>query len=322
MRPICTSQLDAELSLYQRRLHLYIGVHHNARRKAVSKDVPVPRRSLLFCPGLRPDRFRKAVVSGADAVCIDLEDAVAIAYKDEARSLTLPLFAEANPHGCERVLRINSLDTVHGLRDIEALSKLEHPPEAVMMTKVRSASEVQLLDELLQGPAEAIGLYVIIETNLGLERVFDIAGASKRVVCLLFGEVDLSADLRCHRTSTALLYARSRVAHAGAAFELDVMDVPHINLDDMQGLEAAAAHAAEVGFTGKSCIHPTQLPVVHKYFTPSDEDVARARRAVAAFEQSGDSGLALLDGLMLQKPVLRSSRRILALAQRGASTHH
>lgn len=288
----------------------------------MKEETVVPRRSLLFCPGLRPDRFRKAIVSGADAVCIDLEDAVAVAHKDEARSLTLPLFAEPNPQGCERVLRINSLDTVHGLRDIEALSRLASPPEAVMMTKVRSAAEVQLLDELLQGPATSIRFYVIIETNLGLERVFEIAGASDRIVCLLFGEVDLSADLRCHRTSTALLYARSRVAHAGAAFELDVIDVPHINLEDMRGLEVAAAHAAEVGFTGKACIHPTQLPVVHRYFTPSDEDVARAQRAVAAFEETGESGLALLDGLMLQKPVLRSSRRVLALAQRGAATHH
>lgn len=280
---------------------------------------PVPRRSLMFVPGLRPDRARKAFVAGCDAVCIDLEDAVAVAHKDEARTMTLPLFAEPNPMGCERVLRINSLDTLHGLRDIEALTRLSHVPDSIMMTKVRDAAEVQLLDELLQGTAASIRYYVIIETNLGLENVFKIAGASKRIACLLFGEVDLSADLRCRRTATALLYARSRVAHAAAAFELDVMDVPHINLEDMAGLEAAAAHAAEIGFTGKACIHPDQIPVVHKYFTPSAEEVARAERAVAAFEESGSSGLAMLDGLMLQKPVLRSSRRILALAKRATA---
>jgi citrate lyase beta subunit len=271
----------------------------------------------MFVPGLRPDRARKAFVAGCDAVCIDLEDAVAVVHKDEARALTLPLFAEPNPSGCERVLRLNSMDTIHGLRDIEALTRITHVPDAIMMTKVKEAAEVQLLDELLQGTASSIRFYVIIETNQGLENVFKIAGASSRVAALLFGEVDLSADLRCHRTSTALLYARSRVAHAGAAFELDVMDVPHINLEDMQGLEKAASHAAEVGFTGKACIHPTQIPIVHKYFTPSVEEVARAERALAAFKESGSSGLALLDGLMLQKPVLRSSQRILALAQRA-----
>jgi (S)-citramalyl-CoA lyase len=278
---------------------------------------PIPRRSLLFVPGLRPDRYRKAIVSGADAVCVDLEDAVAVQHKGEARELTLPLFAEAHPSGCERVVRINALDTVHGLRDIDALTRLSQVPDAVMVPKVRSAAEIRLLDELLQGPAASIRFYAIVETNDGLEDVFEIAGASPRMACLLFGEVDLSADLRCRRTSTALLYARSRVAHAGAAFELDVMDVPHIHLEDKQGLHVAAAHAAELGFTGKGCIHPTQVPVVHQYFTPSPEEVARAERAVAAFKETGASGLAVLDGLMLQKPVLRSSQRILALAQQG-----
>ncbi|ROZ76682.1 CoA ester lyase [Ramlibacter sp. WS9] len=280
---------------------------------------PVPRRSLLFVPGLRPDRYLKAIVSGADAVCVDLEDAVAIDRKDEARELTLPLFAGANPNGCERVVRINSLDTAHGLRDIEALIRLAHVPDAVMVPKVRSAAEIKLLDELLQGAAASIRFYAIVETNQGLENVFEIAGASRRMVCLLFGEVDLSADLRCRRTSTALLYARSRTAHAAAAFELDVMDVPHIHLEDKQGLHVAAAHAAELGFTGKGCIHPTQVPVVHEYFTPSAAEVARAEQAVAAFKESGATGLAMLDGLMLQKPVLRSSQRILALARQSAA---
>ncbi len=278
---------------------------------------PVPRRSMLFAPGLRPDRARKALVSGADVVCVDLEDAVAIIHKDEAREAALALFAEPNPSGCERVLRINSLDTIHGLRDVEALTRREHLPEAVMMTKVRSAAEIKLLDELLQGNASSLKFYVTLETNQGLEDVFDIAGASPRMACLLFGEVDLSADLRCKRTPQALLYARSRMAHAAAAFELDAMDVPHINLEDMDGLHKAAEHAAELGFTGKSCIHPAQIPVVHKYFTPSAEDVAHAEQAVEAFRESGSTGLAVLNGLMLQKPVLRSSQRILALARQN-----
>lgn len=278
---------------------------------------PIPRRSMLFVPGLRPDRARKALVSGADVVCVDLEDAVAVAHKDEARKLALTLFAEPNPSGCERVLRINSLGTVHGLRDVEALIHLAHGPEAVMMTKVRSAAEVRLLDELLQGSAAHNKFYVTLETHEGLEEVFNIAGASPRMACLLFGEVDLSADLRCKRTPQALLYARSRMAHAASAFELDAMDVPHVHLEDKDGLRLAAEHAAELGFTGKACIHPTQIPVVHQYFTPSAEEVARAERAVEAFRQSGSSGIAMLDGLMLQKPVLRSSLRILALAQQS-----
>jgi len=277
---------------------------------------PIARRSMLFVPGLRPDRARKAFTSGADVVCIDLEDAVAVGHKDEARALTLPLFEQPNPQGCERVVRINGLDTAHGLRDVEALLHLAHMPDAVMMTKVRSAAEVKLLNELLQGTAASIKFYVTLETNQGLEHVFDIA-ACPRMACLLFGEVDLSADLRCKRTSKALLYARSRMAHAAAAFELDAMDVPHIHLEDTAGLRATAEHAAELGFTGKACIHPKQLPIVHEYFTPSAEEVARAQATVAAFAESGTTGLAVLDGLMLQKPVLRASQRILALARQS-----
>ncbi|MBN9581508.1 MAG: CoA ester lyase [Afipia sp.] len=277
----------------------------------------VPRRSLMFVPGLRPDRYRKALVSGADCVCVDLEDAVAVDLKDEARANTMPLFAEARTSDCERIVRINSLDTVHGLRDVEALAKLKALPDAIMLTKVRSGAELKLLDELLQGPAEAVKYHVVVETTDGLEDIFDIVQASKRLVCLLFGEVDMSADLRCRRTPTALLYARSRTVHAAASVGIDVMDVPHINLADMAGLDAAAAHAAEIGFTGKACIHPTQLDIVHRYFTPSAEEVARAREAVAAFAES-TTGLAVLNGLMLQKPVLRSSKRILALADRGS----
>lgn len=279
----------------------------------------VPRRSLLFVPGLRPDRIRKALTAGADAICVDLEDAVALDQKDEARKLTLPIFGEPRPKSCEAVLRINSMDTLHGLRDIEALNKLSALPDALMLPKVKDAAEIKLLDELLQGACEKLKYYIIVETNAGLENIYEIAGASSRTVCLLFGEVDMSADLRCRRTPTALLYARSRTVHAAAAHELDVMDVPHINLEDMAGLDAAAAHAAEIGFTGKGSIHPTQLPIIHRHFTPSDEEIKRAERAVAAFAESGSSGLAVLDGLMLQKPVLRASKRVLALAHRSSA---
>lgn len=277
-------------------------------------DSLTPRRSMLFAPGLRPDRVRKALTAGADIVCVDLEDAVALQHKDEARKLTLELLGDLPFSSSEVVIRINSLDTIDGLRDVEALARAEHLPHAVMMTKVRSAAEVRLLDELLQGRAERIEFYVTLETNQGLEEVFEIAGASDRMACFLFGEVDLSADLRCRRTEQALLYARSRVVHAAARFGLDVIDVPHIQFDDYEGLRAASAHAAELGFTGKACIHPTQLPIIHEHFTPTADEVARAERAVKAFEESGESGLAVLDGLMLQKPVLRASQRILALA--------
>lgn len=275
-----------------------------------------PRRSLLFVPALRPDRFHKALDSGADVVCIDMEDAVALDRKDEGRNATLPLFRERSHPQVEQMVRINALSTYHGLKDLQALIECASPPDAIMIPKIRSAEEVQLIDALLAtGPARNIRFCVIIETNQGLERAVDIARASARIDSMILGAVDMSADLRCMKAWEPLLYARSRLVHAAASAGIDLLDVPFLNLDDPDGLAAEAAGCSRLGFTGKASIHPSQIPVIHEAFTPSETQIAKARRVCAAFEES-TSGLVVVDNELIELPVVRSYYRMLAIAER------
>jgi len=278
-----------------------------------------PRRSLLFVPGLRPDRFAKALGSGADIVCVDIEDAVPLARKDEARALTFPLFGEVGPSHVETMVRINPLSTPEGLKDILALRDCTAPPKALMLAKPGSAAEIRLYDELLQGSCAGIRFHVIIESTDGLANVMDIANASTRIDSLLFGAVDMSADLRAEKTWEALLYARSRAVHAAARYGLDLLDVPWLNLDDQDGLKIEAEMSSALGFTGKASIHPKQIPVINDVFSPSPDLVTRARRILAEFEQD-TTGLVVVDGELIERPVVRSMLRVLAIADHLAQS--
>jgi (S)-citramalyl-CoA lyase len=196
-----------------------------------------------------------------------------------------------------------------------ALLSSERPPRGIMLPKVKSPEEIVLLDDLLTSEGSALRLQVIIETNEGLEACYEIARASPRIDALLFGAVDMSAELRVAPTWDALLYARSRLVHAAAAAGIDLIDVPFLDLNDMAGLTREATLAAALGMTGKGAIHPKQLPAITRAFTPDTEQIARARRIVEAFEQAG-TGLVVVDGKLIEKPVLRSMYRILAIAER------
>lgn len=280
-------------------------------------DRPIrPRRSLLFVPGLRPDRYAKALEVGADIVCVDMEDAVALDRKDEGRRLTLPLFAQDTHPQVERMVRINGLSTLHGLKDLQAILECLAPPPTIMLPKVKSAEEVQLVDTLLSTSLTThIRFCVIIETNQGLERAHEIARASDRIDSLILGAVDMSADLRCQKAWEPLLYTRSRLVHAAAGAGIDLLDVPYLNLDDSDGLRHEAMACARLGFTGKASIHPNQIPIIHGAFTPTEEQIAKAREVVAAFEQN-KTGLVVLDGELIELPVVRSMYRVLAIAER------
>lgn len=288
----------------------------------MTKNIEIrPRRSLLFVPGLRPDRYHKALDSGADIVCIDLEDAVAGPHKAQARELTMPLFEEdAHPH-VERMVRINGLSTPDGLKDLTAIIESGHPPPSIMIPKIRSAEEVQLIEALLSaGPARAVRFCVIVETNQALERAVDIARASDRIDSIILGAVDMSADLRCQKAWEPLLYTRSRLVHAAASAAIDLLDVPFLNLDDPAGLQEEASRCASLGFTGKASIHPNQIPIINTVFTPDTVTIERAQTICAAFANS-DSGLVVVDGELIELPVVRSMYRILAIAERvGAAT--
>lgn len=282
-----------------------------------STERPIrPRRSLLFVPGLRPDRYFKALDSGADIVCVDMEDAVALPRKHEGRALTLPLFKEKSHPQVEKMARINAISTPDGLKDLQALIECEAPPPAIMIPKIKSAEEVQLIETLLStGKAREIRFCVIIETNQGLERAVDIARSSPRIDSMILGAVDMSAELRCQKAWEPLLYTRSRLVHAAASAGIDLLDVPFLNLDDLDGLKAEAEGVQRLGFTGKASIHPNQIPIIHAAFTPDAKTIEKARKVCAAFEQN-TTGLVVVDNELIELPVVRAYYRVLAIAQR------
>jgi (S)-citramalyl-CoA lyase len=276
----------------------------------------VPRRSFIFAPGLRPEMYPKALASGADIVCVELEDGIAPKDKDTARRNAMALFAEPQADdGVERIVRINCLREAFGLADVQAVLATDTPPPALMLPKVRTADEVAWLDDLLTERGHATRLHIIIETNAGLEAVHDIARASSRIDALFFGGVDMAAELRCQNAWEPLLYARSRVVHAAASIGVDVIDVPFLDLDDPEGMEREARLARDLGFSGKGSIHPKQIGILNRVFTPAPERVAYAKRVIAAFEEA-DTGLVVVDGKLIEKPVLREMHRVLTISER------
>lgn len=278
--------------------------------------LPRPRRSFIFTPGLRPDMFLKALASGADIVCVELEDGIAPKDKAEARQKALALFEQPQADdGVERIVRINSMRERFGIEDVQAILATDTPPPALMMPKVRTSDEVVMLDQLLTEAGHTTRLHVIIETNEGLEAAFEIARCSDRIDAMFFGGVDMAAELRCQNTFDTMIYARSRVVHASAAAGLDVIDVPFLDLDDPDGMRVEAEKVRDLGFAGKGSVHPKQIAALNEVFTPTEAQITRARRIIAEFE-AADTGLVVIDGKLIEKPVLRDMYRIVAIADR------
>ncbi|MBT3771139.1 MAG: CoA ester lyase [Acidiferrobacteraceae bacterium] len=281
------------------------------------QEIVQSRRSFIFAPGLRPELYPKALACGADIVCVELEDGVAPHDKDEAREKTMALFAEPQADdGVERIVRINCVRSAVGLDDVQAILATDTPPPALMLPKVVSPDEIVWLDDLLTERGHDTRLHIIIEMNAGLEAVFDIARASSRIDALFFGGVDMSADLRCKNTWEPLLYARSRVVHAAASVGIDAIDVPYLDLDDLEGMKAQAQLAKELGFSGKGAVHPKQISALNEVFTPSPEEVAKAQKILAAFEEA-NTGLVVVDGKLIEKPVVREMQRIASVGKRA-----
>ena len=282
----------------------------------MTDSTPRPRRSFIFTPGIKPEMFPKALASGADMVCVELEDGIAPADKEEARKRTLKLFEEPQvSDGVERIVRINSIRERFGIEDVHAILKTSKPPPSLMMPKVRTPDEVKILDQLLSERGHSTHLHVIIETNEGLEAAYEIAHSSPRIEALFFGGIDMAAELRCKNSWNQLLYARSKVVHAAASAGLDVIDVPYLDLTDLEGLKVLALQAKELGFAGKGSIHPKQISSINEIFTPTAVEIDKARSVIETFEKA-KTGLVVIDGKLIEKPVMREMYRIAAIADK------
>ena len=260
--------------------------------------------------------FPKAISSGSDMVCIELEDGIAIKDKDEARKNTFKALETLEvKSGVELVVRVNCQRTKFGLMDLEAVVSSKTNVKAIMLPKVKTPDEITFIDDMLTDCGLDTDLHVIMETNEALESIYDIAHASKRIVALYFGGVDMAAELRVPNEYKNLIYARSRLVHAGASVGVDVIDVPYLDLEDMDGMKKEAELVRDLGFTGKGSIHPKQINMLNEIFTPSKEEIIKAKKIVDQFNES-DTGLVVIDGKLIEKPVLREMQRKILIADK------
>ncbi len=274
-------------------------------------------RSALFVPGNRPDRYAKALASGADAVIFDLEDAVPPADKAAARASVAAFLSETtNASGANaalRIVRFNALLGLDGMRDLLAFAESGARPDAVMLAKCGDAYELELAASLLGARSGEPATIALVETARGLANVEALARAPGRVAGLMFGGMDLAGELRAQAGWEALLYARSRVVAAAALGGLAVLDVPFFDLADAAGLEHDALAARRLGFTGKTAIHPRHIAGIHAAFAPDPAEVAAARATLAAV---GAGGAIAVGGRMADNAMLRSARLTLERAER------
>jgi len=289
------------------------------------------RRSLLYVPGDRPEMLApagprgvaKAAQRGADGLILNLEDAVAPARKELARQTVARNLATADFGGAEVIIRVNPLATDTGYLDL--LSIMPHAPAAILLPKVTTVDEVRFaawtverLEGIHEVPAGHTKIMCMIESPAGILAAPEIAACHPRVAALIFGAADFSAETGCMITpdGRALLYATSRLVLAARSAGIDVIDAPHMKLNDAEGLALSAQMARELGFDGKSAIHPAQIAPVNAAFSPTQAQVAWARRVIEMLtgQPGGGLGAAVLDGQLIEAPHLTRARRILAVA--------
>jgi citrate lyase beta subunit len=277
-------------------------------------------RTLLFTPADRPDRFGKAVTACADGAVLDLEDGVGLPAKEAARRAALAFFAAPAPAppGFLWALRVNHITTADGLRDLLALRDAPVRPELVVLPKTESAAEVEIaVRHLSAGTAEPPRIIALLESSLGLAAAEAIA-AHPAVEALGFGGADLAADLGATMGWEQMLFARGRIVQAAAAASIAAFDVPFLDIHDAAALRKETEAAKALGYSCKLAIHPAQIAVINAVFTPAPDELAAARRIVAAFELA-KGGACQVDGKMVDMPVVKSARRTVALADRKAA---
>lgn len=262
-------------------------------------------RSLLFVPGSRPDRIAKALEAGADAVCVDLEDAVLPDSKAEARQSVVDALEAGGGFG----VRVNPLSTEWGEADCAAISALK--PDFVMIPKADRPVDVSAIRGLLGGEA-APPLLPIVESAEGLRNAWDTA-IEPGVFAVMFGGGDLSADLGVSMDWEPLLFARSQVVAAAARARVWAMDVPYVDVSDDAGLVAETARSRALGYRAKACIHPRQVEAVNAGFTPDEREIATAREILEAWA-AADGGVALHKGKLIEKPIILGAQRVIDAA--------
>lgn len=280
-----------------------------------------PIRSLLFVPGIRQDRFEKAMQAGADAVAFDLEDSVEPTQKARARGLIAEFLARPPVSSALRLVRFNAMQSDVGREDAEFFRGVEGY-DGILLPKVDTPGMLEMAARLFAArvpPRQVPPLLPLLESPRAILRAAEIAAADAPVAALLFGAEDLTAQLGVPRTidGEELVMARSQIVLAAAAVGAEAIDGVVTNLDDLAVLRRDAGRARAVGFRGKMAIHPKQVAVINEVFTPSADEVERARRVVEAFDRAlaSGEGVTRMGNQMIELPVVERARRTLALAE-------
>ncbi len=279
------------------------------------RDADWPMRSLLFVPGDRPDRMQKALQVGADALILDLEDAVSIAHKADARR-HVGEFLRREPRSLPVMVRINALPG-WGAMDLEALAGTR--PDALVLPKAEGPTSLQELDRLLGGVGLAdVAVLPIAETARAVFQFGDYAAFTQRLVGLTWGAEDLAAAVGAESRhpqggfTAPFELARSLTLFAAHAAGVPAIETVFPSFREMAGLTEYAARAARDGFSGMLAIHPNQVHVINAAFTPKRDAIERARRLVAAFAAEPGAGVVNLDGVMFDAPHLTQAQRLIA----------
>lgn len=271
------------------------------------------RRATLFVGALALDGLPAALASGADLVCIDLEDAVPPGRKDEAREAMLAhLEGVPIPASVQLVVRVNAVGTPEGNADVHNVLYRAPSVGALLLPKVESAEEVRLVSRQAEAMHSSVELYAIIETALGLESCTSISRADPRLKALFFGGFDLSTALGCEMAWEPLLYARSRVVHAAAIRGLEVLDSPFPDVDDLAALLENCSRVRALGMTGKAAKHASQVKTILNAFTPTPAEIAKARKIVAMFREDPTRPL-VYEGKLVELPTIKRMERLAAL---------
>ncbi len=281
------------------------------------------RRSMLFLPGNTPNIIQNGEILGADAVILDLEDAVAPTEKDSARILVRNAIKYMGFGKCEVIVRINAIDTAFWQKDLDAIIPVR--PSLIMPPKTSCAADVLAVDAYITQLEEklglengTVGLIPLIETALGVENAYQIASACKRVRAIFLGGEDLTADLRCKRTKEGheIAYARSRMVVAARAAGVEVYDTPFTDVNDDEGIYVDAQYAKSLGFTGKSAISPRHVKAINEVFSPSMKDIEYAYEVMEAIRigKEQGKGAVSLRGKMIDAPIVARAQQTIDAA--------
>ena len=282
-----------------------------------------PRRALLYVPGDDRHKIEKALTFGVDSICMDMEDAVALNHKVDARLTIARALQELFFKQSEKLVRINPVGSGMEKEDLQAI--LPQHPDGIVMPKIESLAQIQWVHARLETaeldygwPINSIRLLVGVETPKAILNLKEIA-SHPRLDALIFGGEDFAAALGATRTREAaeLMYARQAILTAAAAFGLQAIDIVNVDFGNLEAVREEALAGARLGFTGKQIIHPGQVEPVQSAFTPNDEAIQNAKKIIAAFEshQKAGQGVFAVDGRMIDMPIVKNAQKVLERAK-------